>query len=430
MKLVRIRQDLEKSRNLSYMTQRREQLKRQQIIVEKQITAEELAILNATPISEPTAIIPQRYLEIYLELNIILIVHRKRGRPRKNVLDNMQPAAKMPKITEEIKSEEKHEETMLIKHPVVSLPEYPRPNHANITQITAEELAILNATPIPEPTAIIPRRYLEIYVELNIILIVHRKRGRPRKKVLDNLQPAAKMPEITEEIKLEKHEETSLVKHPVVSLPQYPIPNHANITQITTEKLAILNATPIPEPIPRRYLEIYLELNIILVVHRKRGRPRKKVYDNLQPAAKITEEEINSEDKHEEITLEKHPVVSLPQYPRPNHANITNPLDNTFKDENKAKSTGIDCQVKVKKVSVALQRYPLRKNGHVLCESKPVLNCKNNVLLQKKQPVVVIKKCHELQRLYNVSFSCKGKINQHADTYYLRNGWKQEFLPR
>ena len=46
------------------MIQRREQLKRRQIIVENQITAEELAIANATPIPEPTTIIPRRYLEI------------------------------------------------------------------------------------------------------------------------------------------------------------------------------------------------------------------------------------------------------------------------------------------------------------------------------------------------------------------------------
>ena len=66
MKLVRIRQDLEKSRNLSYMIQRREQLKRQQIIVEKEISMSELETANATPLPDPSTIIPRRYLEIYL----------------------------------------------------------------------------------------------------------------------------------------------------------------------------------------------------------------------------------------------------------------------------------------------------------------------------------------------------------------------------
>ena len=67
MKLVRIRQDLEKCRNLSYMSQRREQLKRQQITVEKEITMAELEIANATPMPDPSTIIPRRYLEIYLQ---------------------------------------------------------------------------------------------------------------------------------------------------------------------------------------------------------------------------------------------------------------------------------------------------------------------------------------------------------------------------
>ena len=60
MKLVKIRQDLEKSRNLSYMIQRREQLKRQQINVEKEITMEELEIANATPLPNPSTVIPRR----------------------------------------------------------------------------------------------------------------------------------------------------------------------------------------------------------------------------------------------------------------------------------------------------------------------------------------------------------------------------------
>ena len=160
---------------------------------------------------------------------------------------------------------------------------------------------------------------------------------------------------------------------------------------------------------------------------RKRGRPRKKVIDNLQPAAKIQRINVEEENK-----LEGQSDVGLSKQRRPNYVNnITKPLvDSTCKDENKAKSASIDCRVKVKKVSVALERYPLRKNGHILCESKPILNCNNSVLLQKKQPLIVIKKCHELQRLYNVSFSCKGKIDQCSDAYYLRNGWKQEFLPR
>ena len=65
MKLVRIRQDLEQSRNLSYMIQRREQLKRQQINVEKELSMVELEIANATPLPEPSTIIPCRYFEVY-----------------------------------------------------------------------------------------------------------------------------------------------------------------------------------------------------------------------------------------------------------------------------------------------------------------------------------------------------------------------------
>ena len=157
---------------------------------------------------------------------------------------------------------------------------------------------------------------------------------------------------------------------------------------------------------------------------RKRGRPRRKV-DDSQPAAKIQRTNV------EENKLERQSDDVLSKQQRNHVNNITKPLVDTTKDENKTKSVGIDCKVKVKKVSVALQRYPLRKNGHILCESKPVLNCNNNtVLLQKKQPLIVIKKCHELQRLYNVSFSCKGKIDQCTDAYYLRNGWKQELLSR
>lgn len=68
MKLVRIRQDLEKSRNLSYMAQKREQLKKQQIKVEKEITMAELEVANATPLPDPSTVIPRRYLEIYLEM--------------------------------------------------------------------------------------------------------------------------------------------------------------------------------------------------------------------------------------------------------------------------------------------------------------------------------------------------------------------------
>ena len=69
MKLVRIRQDLEQSRNLSYMIQRREQLKRQQINVEKELSMAELEIANATPLPEPSTVIPRRYFEIYF-LNV------------------------------------------------------------------------------------------------------------------------------------------------------------------------------------------------------------------------------------------------------------------------------------------------------------------------------------------------------------------------
>lgn len=165
-------------------------------------------------------------------------------------------------------------------------------------------------------------------------------------------------------------------------------------------------------------------------MHRKRGRPRKKVVDHLQPAAKMRR--VNPEEEN----LEKQSTVGLSKRTS-SHSTITKTLvvaSNTCKDENKARPADVDCKLnhklKVKEVSVPLQRYPLRRNGHVLCESKPALHCNNNVLLQKKQPLIVIKKCHELQRLYNVSFSCKGKINQCSDPYYLRNGWKQEFHPR
>lgn len=150
----------------------------------------------------------------------------------------------------------------------------------------------------------------------------------------------------------------------------------------------------------------------------------------LQPAAKVRK--VNPEENK----VEKQSVVSLskqPAHTNPNKSHTNKSLldNSTCKDENKAKSTGIDPKLRSKvnmdKVTIPLQRYPLRKNGHVLYESKPVLHCKNNVLSQKKQPVIIIKKCHELQRLYNVSFSCKEKT---SDTYYLRNGWKQEFHPR
>jgi len=156
--------------------------------------------------------------------------------------------------------------------------------------------------------------------------------------------------------------------------------------------------------------------------NRKRGRPRKKTLDHLQPTAK--KQKVNPEEEN------KQSIVSLSKQLTP-EINKTL-VDTTCKDENKAKSTGFDCTLngKLRKVSVPLQRYPLRKNGHILCESKPVLHCNNSVLLQKKQPLVVIKKCHELQRLYNVSFSCKVKIEKCGDPYYLRNGWKQEFHPR
>ena len=60
MKLVRIRQDLEKSRNLGYMIQKREQLKRQQIATEKEISMAELEIANATPLPDPSTVIPRR----------------------------------------------------------------------------------------------------------------------------------------------------------------------------------------------------------------------------------------------------------------------------------------------------------------------------------------------------------------------------------
>lgn len=62
MKLVKIRQDLEKLRNLGYMIQRREQLKRQQICVEKEISQAELEIANAIPLPDLPTIIPRRYL--------------------------------------------------------------------------------------------------------------------------------------------------------------------------------------------------------------------------------------------------------------------------------------------------------------------------------------------------------------------------------
>ena len=201
--------------------------------------------------------------------------------------------------------------------------------------------------------------------------------------------------------------------------------------EMSTTELEIANATPLPDPstvVPQNLRRYWVTTNygncFSWIVCRKRGRPaRKKAHESSQPAAK--KRGINPEE--EENKLEKQ-SVSISKQRISNHSSITKPLVNTtVKDENK-KSTGIDCRVRVKEVSVPLKRYPLRRNGHILCESKPVLHCNNNVLLQKKQPLVVIKKCHELQRLYNVSFSCKGKMDQ--DAYYLRNGWKQEYLPR
>ena len=61
MKLVRIRQDLEQSRNLSYMVQKREQLKRRQINLAKEMSTAELEIVNATPLPDPSTIVPRRY---------------------------------------------------------------------------------------------------------------------------------------------------------------------------------------------------------------------------------------------------------------------------------------------------------------------------------------------------------------------------------
>lgn len=63
MKLVRIRQDLEKSRNLGYMVQKREQLKKRQISLEEDIVMSELEVANATPLPDPSTVIPRRYLE-------------------------------------------------------------------------------------------------------------------------------------------------------------------------------------------------------------------------------------------------------------------------------------------------------------------------------------------------------------------------------
>jgi len=48
------------------MMQKREQLKRRQINAEKEITMAELEIANATPLPDPSNIIPRRYSEMYL----------------------------------------------------------------------------------------------------------------------------------------------------------------------------------------------------------------------------------------------------------------------------------------------------------------------------------------------------------------------------
>jgi len=77
MKLVRIRQDLEKSRNLTYMIQKREQLKRQQLNVEREMSTAELAFASATPLPNPSAMLSQRYLDLYL---VIIYLHLSAGR--------------------------------------------------------------------------------------------------------------------------------------------------------------------------------------------------------------------------------------------------------------------------------------------------------------------------------------------------------------
>ena len=73
MKLVRIRQDLEKSRNLSYMIQKREQLKRQQLNAEREMSMAELAFASTTPLPDPSAIPSRKYLELIIYLYFIYI---------------------------------------------------------------------------------------------------------------------------------------------------------------------------------------------------------------------------------------------------------------------------------------------------------------------------------------------------------------------
>ena len=204
--------------------------------------------------------------------------------------------------------------------------------------------------------------------------------------------------------------------------------------EVSTAELAFASTTPLPDPsaMPlRRYLEFPLVsvFHLRIFVSRKKSRSRKRTRGSLQSPAKLP--------KHDLVDLESTdlPPPKLQKLCNDDKRHTRSSL--IVKDENTAKPDPIVAKDLTKPKAkrrngfnnLPVKRYPLRKNGHIFCESKP-LHVSNGLILQKKQPLIVIKKCNELQRLYNVSFSCKVKIENCDDSYYLRNGWKQELLSR
>ena len=202
--------------------------------------------------------------------------------------------------------------------------------------------------------------------------------------------------------------------------------------EVSTAELAFASSTPLPDPsaLPsQRYLELYLVIILLVFISRKRGRPRKRVRNPLQSPAKL--QKLDSDLETADLPLPKLRKLSS------GHRSIPTRSSRIVKDENTVKPSPIVSKDVLKPkarrrngfTNSPVKRYPLRKNGHIFCESKP-LHVSNGLILQKKQPLIVIKKCNELQRLYNVSFGCKVKIENCDDSYYLRNGWKQELLSR
>ncbi|XP_065884462.1 protein Jade-1-like isoform X2 [Dysidea avara] len=186
--------------------------------------------------------------------------------------------------------------------------------------------------------------------------------------------------------------------------------------EMSMAELAFASTTPLPDPsaIPSR---------------NKRGRPRKRTRDPLQSSAKLQKSDSS-------VDMDS-TVLPSPKLQKLSSGDKSITTRSSLIDENTAKPGPIVTKdiskPKAKRqnglTTLPVKRYPLRKNGHILCESKP-LHVSNGLILQKKQPLIVIKKCNELQRLYNVSFSCRVKVENCDNSYYLRNGWKQELLTR